>query len=150
MHALSILGRAIVCAAFVAGCGGGAPNAKTPASVCKPKSIPVGHWSGEWESYPMSNPDHVRSGSIDLVISEGGKFNGQTEEETRDTGALSGTAKPGGEFEGEYTVTRDGAAKKYGIKGTFACDSGGLAGLGSVIWSGEQRGNLKFQLYPAR
>ena len=79
MHPLSPFARALICGVLsstvciaASGCGDNTQNAKVPANACKPKSLPVGHWSGEWESYPMSNPDSVRSGSIDLVVSEGG------------------------------------------------------------------------------
>src|SRR5687767_13360587 len=92
----------VLTAAALSGCGGKPPEAAAAESPCRAKSIPVGHWSGEWESYPLSNPEFIRSGSIDLVVAESGKLNGETEEETRDVGSISGVAKPGGEFEGEY------------------------------------------------
>ena len=143
------LSALLALAAAEVGCGGKPTEAATAESPCQAKTIPVGHWSGEWESYPLSNPDFIRSGSIDLVVAESGKLNGETEEETRDVGALSGVAKPGGEFEGEYSVTRDGAAKKYTLKGSFTCEGGGLTGM-ATVGAGDQKGTLKFQLAPAR
>jgi hypothetical protein len=112
------------------------------------KSLPVGHWSGNWESYPIDNPDSVRSGNIDLVIAQGGKLSGHTtEDDNPDTGTLSGSATAGGEFEATAVVARKGRQVKYTLKGTFACDAEGLAGIGSVGWGESGRGNIKFRVH---
>ncbi len=137
----------------LAGCGG-SKCAEAPSSTrtaCSDKSVPAGRWTGEWESSPLSQPDFSRSGSIDLVVSDNGTLVGQTIEHYNGyAGELSGTVRAGGEFRGEYLVSRDGGERRYQVKGNFACDSDGLTGKGVVTWgSTSDRGSLSFQMHQA-
>ncbi len=139
-------------AACLVGCACKCPDAKSAASSasCAKGAVPAGRWTGDWESYPLKNPSFVRSGSLDLVIAQGGKMEGQSVEEDKlDRGSLSGNAKPGGEFDGEYVVSREGQSKRYQVKGSFVCDADGLAGRGVVNWGESERGSLKFRVRPA-
>ena len=141
---------ALVLLTCLAACGGKTPGPATPKTdkACLSDSVPNGRWTGEWESALMSKPDFTRSGSIDLVISENGTMLGQTvEHESGYSGQLSGTVHKGGEFQGEYVVSRDGTNHRYAVKGNFTCDSDGLAGKGVVTWgSNSDRGNLSFSI----
>jgi hypothetical protein len=109
--------------------------------------LPVGNWSGEWQSHPLAHPDFVRSGNLDLVVAADGKMTGQlSEHDNPDTGSIQGSAEPGGQFEGDAVVMRSGAEKRYTIKGSFVCEKTGPAGVGEVVWGDGERGNLKFRL----
>lgn len=132
-------------------CGGSCPQGAQAARRCADKTIPVGHWAGDWETYPIDNPDFVRSGDIDLVIAQDGKLTGHTtEDDNPDTGTLSGKATAGGELEAIAVVSRSGGSRKYTLKGTFACDAEGITGMGSVGWGENGRGNLKFRVHPVQ
>lgn len=138
----------VVLALSAAGCGGSCPQGAAVARHCSDKVIPVGHWAGEWETYPIDNPDFVRSGNIELVIAQSGKLSGNTsEDDNPDTGTLSGSAKAGGEFEAQALVSRSGFQRKYSLTGTYACDAEGFAGVGSVTWEGGGKGNMKFRVH---
>lgn len=121
------------------------PPASPPPQTCTTEKLPLGRWTGEWESSPLSQPDFKRSGTIDLVVAENGKLLGETiEHYSGHAGTLKGTAFAGGEFAGEYLVSRDGVPKSYKLKVSFACQSGGLAGKGIVMWGEGEQGNLTF------
>jgi hypothetical protein len=121
--------------------------AKTARKACA--GSPTGRWTGDFESYPLDNPNFVRSGALDLVVAEGGKIQGHTvEEDGLDRGSLTGTAKPGGEFEADYAITRNGQPKTYQVKGSYVCEADGMSGMGTVTFDGK-RGNLKFKVRPA-
>lgn len=131
-------------------CGGNCPDAQAPAPACAKNAIPVGRWTGDWESYPRDNPNFVRSGTIDVVIAEGGRMTGHTvEEDDLDRGTISGAVRQTGEFEAQYDVSRDSQARKYAMKGSFVCEPNGIGGLGIVTWAEQQQGNLKFSLHRA-
>lgn len=140
----------ILCAALAAGCACKCPDAKHAAAACAKDSMPTGRWTGEWESYPLENSNFVREGTMDLVIAEGGKLQGTTVEDGNlDRGTLSGSTKPGGEFTAAYSVTREGQARSYQMKGSFVCEADGLSGLGEVTFDRDKKGNLKFKIKPA-
>jgi hypothetical protein len=140
----------VVCAGLVAGCACKCPDAKHAAATCAKDSMPVGRWTGDWESYPVENPNYVREGTMDLIVAEGGKLQGTTVEEGNlDRGTLSGNAKPGGEFTADYNVTREGATHAYRMQGNFVCEAEGLSGMGSVAFGEGKKGNLKFKIKPA-
>jgi hypothetical protein len=142
--------RALAVASLLAACGGQCPQAAAPAAVCAKNRIPVGRWTGDWESYPLDNPNFLRSGTIDLVIGEGGAITGQTVEEgENDRGTIAGKVAPSGEFDGDYSVQRDSGAARYTMKGSFVCEADGIGGMGVVRWAEKSQGNLKFKLQKA-
>jgi hypothetical protein len=147
---MSMLARALLLSfglASIAGCACKCPDAKGANTACA--SSPTGRWTGDFESYPLDNPNFVRSGALDLVVAEGGKIQGHTvEEDGLDRGSLTGSVKKGGEFEADYAITRNGQPKTYQVKGTFVCEADGMSGMGSVSFDGK-RGNLKFKVRPA-
>jgi hypothetical protein len=131
-------------------CGGSCPEPAAPERACRSQTVPTGRWTGEWESYPLDNPSFVRSGSLDLVVAEGGAMTGHTvEEEGLDRGTLAGKVLRSGELTGEYAVSRAGVTRRYTLSGSFVCDQQGIRGKGSVRWDGRQQGNLEFSLHPA-
>jgi hypothetical protein len=141
---------AFVLACVLAACGGSCPESVAPAPVCTKNHVPVGRWTGDWESYPLDNPNFVRSGTIDVVIAEGGAITGRTvEENDLDRGAMSGTVAASGAFDGDYTVQRDSGVAKYAMKGSFVCGADGIRGMGVVRWGEKSQGNLEFNLKKA-
>jgi hypothetical protein len=142
-----------VAALGIAACGGHCPEPRSPGApaVSCGKGVPSGRWNGEWESSLLSNPDHKRSGNIDLSVSENGTMVGETIEHYNGyTGQLTGAVKAGGEFHGEYRISRDGSSHRYVVKGNFSCDSEGISGRGAVTWAGSNdRGSLSFDLQRA-
>lgn len=145
LRAIFILGTALA-----VGCACKCPDAKHATTACAKDSMPTGRWTGDWESYPLENPNFVREGTLDLVIAEGGKLQGNTVEEGNlDRGTLSGSVKPGGEFTADYAVTREGQARSYRMKGNFVCEADGLSGMGEVTFDRDKKGNLKFKIKPA-
>ena len=144
------LSRWLVLGALTASCGGNCPEAAAPVAACAKDRVPVGRWTGEWDSYPLENPNFVRSGTIDLVVAEGGRVTGQTvEEDDLDRGTISGKVAPSGEFDGDYTVQRDAGQARYSMKGSFVCEADGIGGMGVVRWAENSQGNLKFKLQKA-
>jgi hypothetical protein len=136
----------LVCTA----CGGSCPEAAPPKLACNAKQVPVGRWTGDWESYPLSDPNFVRSGTIDVVITDAGQMTGQTvEEDELDRGTISGKVRSGGAFEAEYAVTRERESKRYALSGSFVCEASGIGGMGVVSWADAERGNMKFSLHRA-
>jgi hypothetical protein len=133
-----------------AACGGACPEPATQANACDAKSVPVGRWTGDWESYPLDNPNFVRSGSLDLVVSAGGSITGHTvEEEGLHRGRISGAVRASGELDAEYAVSREGQTRRYALRGSFVCGPKGLGGKGVVSWEAKQQGNLEFELHRA-
>lgn len=140
----------LLCAALVTSCACKCPDAKHGVAPCSKDSVPAGRWTGDWESYPLENPNFVREGTLDLVIADGGKLQGTTVEDGNlDRGTLSGSVKPNGEFTGAYDVTREGQARSYRMRGSFVCEADGLSGLGQVTFDRDKKGNLKFKIKPA-
>ena len=137
----------LLLALATAGCGGNCPEPAAPSADCRAGVLPAGRWTGDWESYPLDDPSFTRSGTIDLVISPGGRLAGQiVEEQAQDRGSLSGAARADGAFDAEYVVSRDGARKSYTLTGSYVCDAGALAGRGIVKWSDKGAGNLQFRV----
>lgn len=140
-------GSLLALALVLVGCGSQCPEAGAPGQACRKGSIPAGRWTGEWQSYPLSNPDFVRSGTIEVVVSQSGTLTGHTaENDNPDTGSLSGTLRPTGELRADAVVSRGGQEKKYALSGSVACEGNGLAGAATVTWGTAERGNLKFRV----
>lgn len=135
---------------LVSSCAANCPEPSTPAAACQNGRAPVGSWTGDWESFPLADPSFVRSGTIDLVVADGGRISGYTvEEDSLDRGTLGGSLRPNGEFEAKYDVSRDGAPKRYALSGSFVCTKQGITGVGTVSWGTRERGNMKFSLHRA-
>lgn len=137
----------------VAGCGGGATKpGESPRGGCQNGVLPAGHWIGEWQTYALSRPDLVRSGTLDVVIAASGKLTGSSaESDNPDLGTLSGTVKATGEFSVDSAVTRGESQHKYKLSGTLACAGSALDGAGTSSWGSADgdKGNLKFRLQRA-
>lgn len=132
-------------------CGGGStPGAGAPRAGCQQGVIPAGHWIGEWQTYALSRPENVRSGTLDVVVAGSGKLTGSTaESDNPDIGTLSGSVKATGEFSVDSVVMRSGFERKYKLSGTLACEGSALAGAGTSTWGDSDKGNLKFRLQRA-
>lgn len=133
------------------GCAGGAAApGESPAGGCQSGTLPVGHWIGEWQTFALSQPDLVRSGTIDLVVASGGRLTGSTtESDNPDLGTLSGSVKPTGEFSAKSVVVRGGHEAKYELSGTVACEGSALAGAGTSTWGSSDKASLKLRLQRA-
>jgi hypothetical protein len=112
--------------------------------------MPVGRWTGDWQSYPLAHPDFTRSGNLDITIAADGKMTGQTSEhDNPDTGSMSGSVDAHGHFQARAIVNRSGQEKRYSVEGSFVCEKNGPAGSAEVVWGDGERGNLKFRLAAA-
>lgn len=141
---------ALLVALSLSACGGG--NCPEPASpkACAPNKVPVGRWSGDWQSHPLAHPDFQRTGNIELVVAADGTMTGQiSENDNPDTGTIQGKIEPSGRFNAETVVQRGGTEKRYALKGSFVCEENGPGGAAEVIWGNGERGNLKFHLQAA-
>lgn len=143
----------VTCALLLAGCGGAAaPGSAAPQSGCQSGVLPAGHWIGEWQTYALSRPDLVRSGTLDVVIAASGKLTGSTaESDNPDLGTVSGSVKATGEFAAEAAVMRSGFERKYKLAGTLACEGSALAGAGTSTWGSADgdKAHLKLRLQRA-
>ena len=135
----------------LSGCAGaGTPGSDSPRAGCQSGVLPAGHWIGEWQTYALSRPDLVRSGTLDVVIAASGKLTGSSaESDNPDLGALAGSVKATGEFTADSVVMRGGHEAKYKLTGTIACEGSALAGAGTSTWGSSDKGSLKFRLQRA-
>lgn len=133
---------------LLAACGGGSTQgSQSPRAGCQSGVLPAGHWIGEWQTFMLSRPEVVRSGTLDVVIASSGKLTGSTaESDNPDIGSITGSVKATGEFSGDAVVLRSGFERKYELSGTLACEGAALAGAGTTSWGDSDKGNLKLRL----